>query len=85
MNALNAGGRENLNTSPEFTQQEFKILKLARELMSNQEIADQLGVCEETVKTHRKNIMKKVGISGKKAMTRFLMSPNLSLMLAISH
>ncbi len=85
MNALNAGGRENTNVSPEFTQQEFRILKLARELMSNQEIADKLCVSEETVKSHRKNIMKKVGISGKKAMTKFLMSSNLYQMLAISH
>ena len=81
MNLLNTAGYENPNTSSEFTQQEFKILKLARELMSNQEIANKLGISLETVKTHRKNIMKKVGISGKKAMTRFLMSQ----ILATSH
>ena len=85
MNVLNSDVRDNPNITPEFTQQEFKILKLARELMSNQEIADQLCISEETVKTHRKNIMKKVGISGKKAMTKYLMTLNLSLMLAISH
>jgi hypothetical protein len=85
MNLLNAGGYENISISPEFTQQEFKILKLARELMSNQEIADHLCISEETVKTHRKNIMKKVGISGKKAMIRFLTSQRLYLMLAIYH
>jgi DNA-binding NarL/FixJ family response regulator len=69
-----AGGRENLNTSIIFTRQECKVLDYARKLMTNQEIADELDVCELTVKTHRKNIMKKVGIKGKAAMTRFLMN-----------
>ena len=77
MNIVNAGGHENTNISPEFTQQEFRILKLARQLMSNQEIVDNLNISEETVKTHRKNIMKKVGISGKRAITKFLMSQYL--------
>jgi len=85
MNLLNAGGCENLSIFPEFTQQEIRILKLARELMSNQETADELCIYEETVKTHRKNIMKKMGISGKKAMTKFLISLNLSQMFSISH
>jgi DNA-binding NarL/FixJ family response regulator len=79
MNVLNAGGRENTNASPKFTQQEFTILKLACEFMSNQAIANQLFICEETVKTHRKNIRKKVGISGKTAMTQFLMTFKRSL------
>jgi DNA-binding CsgD family transcriptional regulator len=42
--------------------------------MSNQTIADQLFITEETVKSHRKNIMKKVGICGKTAMTQFLIA-----------
>lgn len=85
MYTLNAGGHQTSNTAPEFTPREINVLRLARELMTNQEIADKLGISEETVKTHRKNIMKKMGISGKKAMTKFLMSPNLFLMLGISH
>ena len=42
--------------------------------MTNQEIADLLNIEEVTVKTHRKNIMKKVGIRGKNAMNKFVMS-----------
>ncbi len=71
MNTLNAGGNQTSNTTPEFTPREINVLKLARELMTNQEIADKLGISEETVKTHRKNIMKKEGLSGKKAMRWF--------------
>lgn len=70
----NAGGREDSNTTYVFTRQEFKVLEYSRQLMSNQEIADKLNIAEVTVKSHRKNIMKKVGISGKAAMTRFVMT-----------
>ena len=79
MNTLTAGGHDNTNPFPEFTQQEFKILTLACEFMSNQAIATKLFICEETVKTHRKNIRKKMGISGKTAMTQFLIAFKRSL------
>jgi hypothetical protein len=39
-----AGGREDSNTSFVFTRQECKVLDYARKLMTNQEIADKLGV-----------------------------------------
>ncbi|MDZ7900738.1 MAG: helix-turn-helix transcriptional regulator [Arcicella sp.] len=71
---LNAGGRKELNPPIIFTKQEHKVLGYSRQLMTNQEIADKLGVCELTVKSHRKNIMKKAGIKGKTAMTRFVMT-----------
>ena len=70
----NAGGYENLNVSYPFTRQEFKVLERSRQLMTNKEIANLLSIEEVTVKTHRKNIMKKVGISGKIAMNRFIMT-----------
>lgn len=58
----------------EFTKQELLIIKLSREFISNQEIANHLNISEVTVKCHRRNIMRKAGIKGKKEMTRFLFS-----------
>ena len=57
----------------EFTLQEYKVLKLASEGLSNKEISELLCVEETTTKSHRRNIMRKVGIKGKREMTKFLM------------
>ena len=65
----NAGGRE-----VEFTRREIKILNLASEGYLNKEIADNLNIAEKTVKRHRLNCMRKLGIKGKQAMIRFLMN-----------
>lgn len=64
----NDGGRE-----VEFTRQEIKVLNLASEGYLNKEIADNLNIAEKTVKRHRQNCMRKLGIKGKQAMMRFLM------------
>lgn len=64
----NAGGRE-----IEFTRQEIKVLNLASEGFLNKEIADNLNIAEKTVKRHRQNCMRKLGIKGKQSMMRFLM------------
>ena len=65
----NAGGRE-----IEFTRQEIKVLHLASKGLANKVIAGKLGNAETTVKRHRQNIMRKVGIVGKAAMTVYLMN-----------
>ena len=64
----NAGGRET-----EFTRQEIKVLQLASTGHLNKEIADNLNIAETTVKRHRQNCMRKLGIKGKQSMNRFLM------------
>jgi DNA-binding NarL/FixJ family response regulator len=71
---LNAEGK-----TIEFTRQEFKILKLASEGMTNKEIGDLRCIAESTVKCHRQNIMQKVGISGKGEMMRFLMKISVEI------
>ncbi len=60
----------------EFTRQEIKVLKLASDGHLNKEIADHLNIAEKTVKRHRQNCMRKLGIKGKQAMNRFLMKFN---------
>jgi two-component system, NarL family, response regulator NreC len=74
MNNTNAAGLEEFNSPLIFTKREYKILEYSRQLMTNQEIADKLSLAESTVKSHRKNIMKKAGIHGKTAMNKFIMS-----------
>ncbi len=54
-----------MDPSAQLTQKELEVLNLARLGDSNKIIADKLGVSITTVKTHRKNIMKKLGVTGK--------------------
>ncbi|MET3128311.1 DNA-binding NarL/FixJ family response regulator [Arcicella rosea] len=58
----------------DFTRQELNILKLASEGLSNKEIGSKLCIEENTTKRHRQNIMRKVGIKGKSAMMKLLIS-----------
>jgi two-component system, NarL family, response regulator NreC len=74
MDTTNAGGLQEFNSPLIFTKREYKILEYSRQLMTNQEIADKLNVAQSTVKSHRKNIMRKLDIHGKTAMNKFIMS-----------
>ena len=47
---------------PELTQREQEIAALATEGMTNREIAAELGISENTVKTQLKRIFEKLGI-----------------------
>jgi DNA-binding CsgD family transcriptional regulator len=53
---------------------EFRIVCLAKEGMSNKEIANQLNIEESTVKCHRRNVMRKLGLKGKVEFLRFLLN-----------
>jgi len=50
---------DEVKTKNKFTPQELKILQLISQGKSNLEISQKLFVAENTVKTHRKNILKK--------------------------
>lgn len=50
---------------------EKEILRLVGEGKSSQEIADALTIGKSTVDTHRKNIIKKLNITGKNDLLRF--------------
>jgi DNA-binding CsgD family transcriptional regulator len=69
------------------TFQEVKIIHYIKEGLSSQQIADHLSISVSTVKTHRKNIMKKVGIKGKTAFTQFVFSftPPISIKKIIKY
>ena len=63
-----------MNQSIQLTRKEQEVLNLARLGDSNKIIADKLGVSITTVKTHRKNIIQKLGITGKAEMSRYLLN-----------
>jgi DNA-binding NarL/FixJ family response regulator len=48
------------------TSQELRIISMIRQGMTNDDIAEQLYIAPTTVKTHRRNIRKKLGIAGAK-------------------
>ena len=54
------------------TRREEKILRLATEDLSNEQIADKLNVCSSTIKKHRENIYRKYSICGKIEVRHFL-------------
>jgi DNA-binding NarL/FixJ family response regulator len=54
------------------TLQEEKILHLAADDMLNKEIADELNICESTVKKHRENCYRKLNVKGKKQVRKLL-------------
>ncbi len=45
------------------TKREMQILRLIAEALSNKEIAQRLFISDQTVSVHRKNIMRKLGVS----------------------
>ena len=45
------------------TKREIEILYLIAQAMSNKQIAEQLYISDQTVSVHRKNIMRKLGVS----------------------
>lgn len=64
-----------VGANPDFTPQELRIAKFVGEGKSTKEIAEVLYVCDETVRWHRKNMRRKLGINEK----------NISLMAALSY
>jgi DNA-binding CsgD family transcriptional regulator len=55
-----------------FTFQEIRILIYIQEGLTSQQLADKLMVSIFTIKTHRKNIIKKAKVKGKAAFMQFV-------------
>ncbi len=60
-----------------FTAREKEILGLLIKMNSNKRIAEKLHISELTVKTHRKNLMKKFGAKNLLALVRYACRENL--------
>ncbi len=56
------------------TPREDEILKLVAKGLSSKEIADIHGISVNTVENHRANIIKKLGLSGKNALIKYLLT-----------
>ena len=73
--AVSAGGRylsedvghlaDSVSAHPDLTARELEVLKWIVHGHSNSQIADELGVVEETVKSHVKNILMKLGVNSR--------------------
>ena len=53
------------------TQREREILQLLAEGRSNKEVASTLGVSAKTIETHRRNIMRKLGLHSTSELVRY--------------
>ncbi|MCD8539832.1 MAG: LuxR C-terminal-related transcriptional regulator [Leadbetterella sp.] len=45
------------------TRREVEVIRLVSEDLSNNEIAERLNISSTTVETHRRNLMKKIGVT----------------------
>ena len=61
-----AGSVTNLEVYGGLSRREIQMALMIRDGMTNEEIAAQLHISSETVKVHRRNIRKKLGIAGTK-------------------
>ncbi|MBN2575574.1 MAG: response regulator transcription factor [Deltaproteobacteria bacterium] len=55
-------GEEEAGQSPELTPRELEVLRLIAQGLSNQAIAEQLGLSRKTVDVHRANLMRKLDL-----------------------
>ena len=68
LNTLPSKTEINVNA---LTSREIDVLKLVGRAIHNKEIARQLDIKTSTVETHRKNIIKKLGLTGKGKLLEF--------------
>lgn len=59
------------------TKRELEILKLITNALSNKEIAKELFISDQTVSVHRKNIMRKLGVSNTAGLIKIVYDNSL--------
>lgn len=59
------------------TRRELEVLKLIGKAMSNKEIAQQLYISDQTASVHRKNIMRKTGVSSTASLIKMAFENHL--------
>ena len=62
----------------ELTTRELEIVKLIIEGLSTKEIADQLCLSHHTIYTHKKNVMKKLGIKSTSELILYAVNTGLT-------
>jgi DNA-binding CsgD family transcriptional regulator len=64
---ISCGFVTRLQNNNALSMREIRIALMVKDNLTNQEIADYLRITPETVKTHRRNIRRKLGITGTKS------------------
>jgi len=63
--------KETTEVTPEFSDQEKKIIELCRDGLLSKQIADKIGLSTRTVENHKTNIFRKLGINSTVEMVQF--------------
>lgn len=62
----------------ELTRREVEILRLIAQEMTNNEIAERLFISTYTVETHRKNLIRKIGVKNTAGLVKFALQQGLT-------
>jgi DNA-binding NarL/FixJ family response regulator len=68
---LKRAGEDGLDREDPLTPRETEIVKLVAESYTSRQIAETLVISEKTVERHRANILEKLGMSDRVALTRY--------------
>ena len=63
-------GKTRLKDVETLTKREIEIIRLVAEDLSNREIGEKLHIASTTVETHRRNLMKKIGVNSAVGLLR---------------
>lgn len=74
-----ASDKADSNTTTRLSPRQLQVLRMIAEGYSSKEIAATLGIGESTVKSHRKNLMEKLNIHDRVALTRHAIRVGLTL------
>lgn len=70
---------ETSSSKPLLTKTERKVIKAIAEGKTTEQISKELNSAESTIKTHRKNILRKLGLKGKNELIRYAFDHKYSL------
>lgn len=76
-NPNNTNGKEIISETVPLTKREVEVLRLIVEDLSNVEIGERLHVSSTTIETHRRNLMKKIGVSTAVGLMRWAIKHQL--------
>ena len=62
----------------QLTPREREVVQMAAEGLSNREIAARLGISDSTAETHRRNLMRKLGLRNVSELTKFALREGLA-------
>ncbi|WP_435353909.1 response regulator transcription factor [Emticicia sp. SJ17W-69] len=72
-NPNTTNGKDNIAEHISLTPREIEVMQLVIQDLSNNEIAEKIFISPTTVETHRRNLMKKLGVSSALGLMRWAM------------